>query len=138
MNIISRVSAPDLIGFSVMGFHADRIINLITRERRPAQAFQSRTEQFRRGIKQGFTLTGYSKILVFEDFILMGTHKGSKFMRFCENEEDKNHTYVGQTGSKSLPILPTWHSNRLAKPCSIGELFVSVCDWGELWAAQGP
>lgn len=49
LNIISRVSAPDSIGFSLMGFHAHRRLDVSTRERRPAQAFQSRTEQFRNG-----------------------------------------------------------------------------------------
>ena len=47
----------------------------------------------------------------------MGAHKGSKFMHFCENEEDKNHTYVGQIGSKSYQFyrhgIPTGWQNRV-------------------------
>lgn len=95
MNIISRVSAPNLIEFSFLVLRTDRTINLITQARRSAQVFQSQTEQFRRGVKRGFTLTEDSKVSALEDFILTGTHKNSKFMQFCGNEVDKNHTYMG-------------------------------------------
>lgn len=78
-----------------MGFRTDRTINLITRARRSAQVFQSQTEQFRHGIKRGFTLTEDSKVLALEDFILTSTHKNSKIMQFCGNEEDTNYTYMG-------------------------------------------